>query len=123
MSPEREEAEGSYPRAPCTETRVGEQVELADSSVLYQRCQRQHRVRTVISSPFSGVISVHEGAFFPRRGLVIYTTVFTEPLSRPPASSPEGLALTTALPGLPWRHNGVGTCGRHPTVVSVKGPR
>ncbi len=33
--------------------------------------------------------------------IVIYTTVSAEPLSRPAASRPEGLALTTAVPGLP----------------------
>ena len=57
-------------------------------------------VAVVISSPFSGVFPLHEGAFYPRRGRVIYTTVFTEPLCRPPVGLglDKGAARTAAAP-------------------------
>ena len=71
------------------------------------RCDASARTRRYLQS-FSGVSSVYEGAFLPRRGRVIYSTVFTEPLSTPAVGRPQGLALTTALPGLPRRHNGIG---------------
>ncbi len=103
----------------CTE-RVADQfarvprIQLAAARLAGPEAAPFHRRR--LDDPESSLSPAVFGCLLCKRGSVLAPartrylhTVSAEPLSRPAASRPEGLALTTAVPGLPVRHNGVGS--------------